>query len=168
MLCFECFVTTLQGWSLTWTSDSLTWRTKRPRIPKERNTPCLSVTRCWSMRCVGGSTRQFPVRSCRNSNSYNIHSISWLLVRAFAHGVMGHRIDHSWWTWWMFIFFQLVIHNWCNWYNKGCGMCYPGCGMVHIKEPLLLIGKTRSCSGASGFFSYYLNVRLQYVQHNIT
>ena len=29
-------------------------------------------------------------------------------------------------------------------------MCYPVCGMVHIKEPLLLIGKSSPCSG-SGF-----------------
>ena len=34
--------------------------------------------------------------------------------------------------------------------NKGCGMCYPVCGMVHIKEPLLLIGKSSPCGG-SGF-----------------
>ena len=34
--------------------------------------------------------------------------------------------------------FQPVLHNWCN---KGCGMCYPVCGMMHIKEPLLLIRK---------------------------
>ena len=26
--------------------------------------------------------------------------------------------------------FQPVLHDWCN---KGCGMCYPVCGMVHIK-----------------------------------
>ena len=26
-----------------------------------------------------------------------------------------------------------VFHDWCN---KGGGMCYPVCGMVHIKEPL--------------------------------
>ena len=32
--------------------------------------------------------------------------------------------------------FQPVLHDWCN---KGCDMCYPVCGMVHIKEPLLLI-----------------------------
>ena len=32
-----------------------------------------------------------------------------------------------------------VLNDWCN---KGCGMCYPVCGMMHIKEPLLLIGKT--------------------------
>ena len=34
--------------------------------------------------------------------------------------------------------------------NKGRGMCYPVCGMVHIKEPLLLIGKSSPCGG-SGF-----------------
>ena len=27
------------------------------------------------------------------------------------------------------------------------GMCYPVCGMVHIKEPLLLIGKRCVCGG---------------------
>ena len=32
----------------------------------------------------------------------------------------------------------------------GGGMCYPVCGMVHIKEPLLLIGKSSPCGG-SGF-----------------
>ena len=45
--------------------------------------------------------------------------------------------------------FQPVLHDWCN---KGCGMCYPVCGMVHIKEPLLLIGKSSLCGG-SGFHS---------------
>ena len=39
------------------------------------------------------------------------------------------------------------FHDWCN---KGRGMCYPVCGMVHIKEPLLLIGKSSLCGG-SGF-----------------
>ena len=43
--------------------------------------------------------------------------------------------------------FQPVLHDWCN---KGCGMCYPVCGMVHIKEPLLLIEKSSLCGG-SGF-----------------
>ena len=32
--------------------------------------------------------------------------------------------------------FHPVLHDWCN---KGHGMCYPVSGMVHIKEPLLLI-----------------------------
>ena len=43
--------------------------------------------------------------------------------------------------------FQPVLHDWCN---KGCGMCYPVCGMVHIIEPLLSIGKSSPCGG-SGF-----------------
>ena len=34
--------------------------------------------------------------------------------------------------------------------NKGRGMYYPVCGMMHIKEPLLLIGKSSPCGG-SGF-----------------
>ena len=42
---------------------------------------------------------------------------------------------------------QPVLHDWCN---KGHGMCYPVCGMVHIKEPLLLIDKSSLCGG-SGF-----------------
>ena len=43
--------------------------------------------------------------------------------------------------------FQPVLHDWCN---KGRGMCYPVCGMVHIKESLLLIDKSSLCGG-SGF-----------------
>ena len=35
-------------------------------------------------------------------------------------------------------------------YNKGGGICYPVCGMMHIKEPLLLNGKSSPCGG-SGF-----------------
>ena len=43
--------------------------------------------------------------------------------------------------------FQPVLHDWCN---KGRGMCYPVCGMVHIKQLLLLTGKSSPCGG-SGF-----------------
>ena len=46
--------------------------------------------------------------------------------------------------------FQPVLHDWCN---KGCGMCYPVCGMVHIKEPLLLIDKSCLCGGSRFPFS---------------
>ena len=47
--------------------------------------------------------------------------------------------------------FQPVLHDWCN---KGRGMCYPVCGMVHIKEPLLVIG---NYVAAAGFLSQYQN-----------
>ena len=44
--------------------------------------------------------------------------------------------------------FQPEHHNWCN---KSRGMYYPACGIVHIKNPLLLVGKNSPCSGGCGF-----------------
>ena len=41
--------------------------------------------------------------------------------------------------------FQPVLYDWCN---KGHGMCYPVCGMMHIKEPLLPNGKSSPCGGS--------------------
>ena len=41
--------------------------------------------------------------------------------------------------------FQPVFYDWCN---KDHGMWYPFCGMVHIKEPLLLIRKSSLCAGS--------------------
>ena len=35
--------------------------------------------------------------------------------------------------------FLPVLHDWCN---KGRGIYYSVCGMVHIKEPLLLFRKS--------------------------
>ena len=46
--------------------------------------------------------------------------------------------------------FQPVLHDWCN---KGRGMYYPVCGMVHIKEPMLLIDKSSLCGGSGFHFS---------------
>ena len=63
-------------------------------------------------------------------------SVRWV-VRSILHGVDPLS----------YFSFQPVHHDWCN---KGYGMCYPVCGMVHIKESLLLIGKSRQCGG-SGF-----------------
>ena len=39
------------------------------------------------------------------------------VVRAFAHGAMGRRIDPSWGGPIDYFSFQPVIHDWCN---KGC------------------------------------------------
>ena len=50
-----------------------------------------------------------------------------------------------------------VLNDWCN-----KGMCYPVCGMVHIKEPLLLIERVARVAEA-GFLSHYLSVPLPYV-----
>ena len=69
------------------------------------------------------------------------------VVRVFAHGVMDRRIDPSWWTHW-----AISRSSQCctTGATKGCGMCYPVCEIVHIKEPLLLIWKSSPC-GSSGF-----------------
>ena len=42
--------------------------------------------------------------------------------------------------------FQPVVHNWSI---KGCGVCCPVCGKVHMKDPLLLIGKGSLIDGFS-------------------
>ena len=56
------------------------------------------------------------------------------MVRAFAHGAMGPRIDPSWGG-----PIELFLVS---------AMCYPVSGMVHIKEPLLLIRKSSPCGGS--------------------
>ena len=43
---------------------------------------------------------------------------------------------------------QPVLHDWIN---TDRGMCYPVCGIVYIKDPLMLIGKSGPCSGGSRF-----------------
>ena len=89
--------------------------------------------------------------------------VALLHGRAFAHGVMGHRINPSWWPHWAIFFFQPVLHDWCN---NGCAMYYPVCGMMHIKEPLLLIGRVTHMA-AVGFLSCYLSGPLQYAWWHI-
>ena len=71
------------------------------------------------------------------------------MVRGFAHGL----IDPSWGGPTELF---LVPSSAPRLVNKGCGMCYPVCGMVHIKEPLLLIGK--SSTFPSFLFVMYTNV----------
>ena len=45
-------------------------------------------------------------------------------------------------------------------------MCYPVCGMMHIKEPLLLIMCVADAM-AAGFLSLYLCGTLPYVRRHI-
>ena len=62
-------------------------------------------------------------------------------VAVRSHGVTSHGLSCEG---------ESLVPTYCDWCNKGCGMCYPVCGMVHIKEPLLLIGTTSPC-GSSVF-----------------
>ena len=68
----------------------------------------------------------------------------WWVVGSILHGVDPLS----------YFSFQPVLHDWCN---KGSGMCYPVYGMVHIKEPLLLIDKRVAYVAAAGFLSHYQN-----------
>ena len=85
------------------------------------------------------------------SVSLNIHSFirgvrCSSIVRAFPHGAMNRQIDPSWWT-------HLAISHSSQCSTTGVTkavVCYPVCGMMHIKEPLLLIRKSSPCGG-SGF-----------------
>ena len=67
--------------------------------------------------------------------SYHGATLYFLIISSFITGPLSY------------FSFQLVLHDWCN---KGHGMYYPVCGMMHIKEPMLLIEKSSPC-GSSGF-----------------
>ena len=72
--------------------------------------------------------------------------VRWV-IRSILHGVDPLS----------YFLFQPVLHDWCN---KDRDMCYPVCGMVDIKEPLLLIDKSSLC-GSSGIpFSLSLTICL--------
>ena len=86
-----------------------------------------SGARCSSLYCQGAE---------RSSEVERSLMVRWVV------GSILHGVDPL-----SYFSFQPVLHDWCN---KGRGMCYPVCGMVHIKEPLLLIGKSSPCGG-SGF-----------------
>ena len=58
--------------------------------------------------------------------------------------------------------FQPVLHDWCN---KGRGMCYPVCGMVHIKELLLLIDKSSLCGYVTTLSEWSLTICLTPYNH---
>ena len=99
---------------------------------------------CFSMRLTIG-------REPLGLFKKNIYMLIYSLLKGAwtsAHGAMNCWIDPSWWTHWAIShpsqYFMTCI-------NKDHGMFYPVCGMVHIKEPLLLIRKNSPFSGGSGF-----------------
>ena len=78
----------------------------------------------------------FSVTSCLTvsiTNTYTLIRIGGKSVRSWCDGSLDRSfmVDSL-----SYFSFQPVLHDWCK---KGSGMCNPDCGMVHIKEPLLLI-----------------------------
>ena len=90
-------------------------------------TSCVFQTLCHSLTHWGAG---------RSSEVERSLMVRWVV------GLILHGVDPL-----SYFSFQPVLHDWCN---KGRGMCYPVCGMVHIKEPLLSIDKSSLCGG-SGF-----------------
>ena len=86
--------------------------------------------------------------ACQQQGCMPVHltSVKFVLNITKMHVSIGGSILHAV-NPLSYLSFQPVLHDWCN---KGRGMCYPVCGMVHIKEPLLLIDKSSLCGG-SGF-----------------
>ena len=82
---------------------------------------------------------QFNLGAGRSSEVERSLMVRWVV------GSILHGVDPL-----SYFSFQPVLHDWCN---KGRGMYYPVCGMVHIKEPLLLIDKSSLCGGSRFPFS---------------
>ena len=58
---------------------------------------------------------------------------------------------------------QPVLHDWSH---KGHGMCYPVCGMVHRKEPLLLTGKSSPCGSRFPLSLFEWSLTICLMQYN--
>ena len=85
------------------------------------------------------------MHTCMYACMYFLGARCSSVVRTFTHGAMGCWINPSWGG--STELFLIPASYWCN---KGRGMYYPVCVMMHIKEPLLLIRKSSLC-GSSGF-----------------
>ena len=64
-----------------------------------------------------------------------------------------------------FLLVPPVLHD-C--YNRDREMCYSVCGMMHIKDPLLLIEEISPCGDDRWFHHIYLNDPLLYVRRHRT
>ena len=74
------------------------------------------------------------------------------ISKLYAHDAMGCRIDPTQWTHWA------ISCSSQYWYNKGSGMCYPVYRILHIKEPLLLIGTSSLNSGPLPYVQCHMTI----------
>ena len=94
---------------------------------------------CFSCLEHGDPLSLLPEGAGRSSEVERSLMVRWVV------GSILHGVDPL-----SYFSFQPVLHDWCN---KDRGMYYPVCGMVHIKEPLLLIDKSSLCGGSGFHFS---------------
>ena len=81
-----------------------------------------------------------------------------------CHVAMGHQINPSLWTHWPIS----CSSQGCMTGVTSCGICCPVCEMVHIKYPLLQIGKSSLCGSSRFPLSLSWVVFLPYVSRHIT
>ena len=104
-----------------WTDASL------PRLYVYRQTsgwPRLGV------RSTSSKTRKVKKEKKKMLSSFSVGAgrsseVERSLMVRWVVGSILHGVDPL-----SYFSFQPVLHDWCN---KGRGMCYPVCGMVHIK-----------------------------------
>ena len=119
------------------------------------STGYMDITSQWPISCIYLFLTPNSRSVFRAGMSLNIHlfipgagrssEVERSLMVRWVVGSILHGVDPL-----SYFSFQPVLHDWCN---KGSGMCYPVCGMVHIKEPLLLIDKSSLCGGSRFPFS---------------
>ena len=100
--------------------SATTWPARNAAPCSEGKAKVASLTSHWG---------RFSFRAGRSSEVERSLMVRWVVLSIL------HRVDPL-----SYFSFQSVL--------QGCGMCYPVCGMVHIKEPLLLIGKSSLCGGS--------------------
>ena len=108
----------------------------RSFVPDLHMMPILALLVGTVTNYVLMAARLSQIRAGRSSEVERSLMVRWVV------GSILHGVDPL-----SYFSFQPVLHDWCN---KGRGMCYPVCGMLHIKEPLLLVDKSSLCGG-SGF-----------------
>ena len=96
-----------------------------------------ATSRCWQLGFCLYAIQIFKTEG-------GLLTVIWYPSLVSIFWMLGRRIDPS------FSYFsvQPMLHGWSN---KDRGMYYPVCGMLRIKDPLPLIGKSSPCNGGSGF-----------------
>ena len=69
---------------------------------------------------------------CIKASYVAIQSVRWCIYKMVLKERIAHVVSTAGFlSSWSYFSFQPVLHDWCN---KGCGMYYPVCGMMHIKS----------------------------------
>ena len=137
----KCFVESLVGRIETTLKEGVDGDVIRTdgemkRLLADTENDQLNVSKSYSETLDTSSMTPLQPGAGRSSEVERSLMVRWVV------GSILHGVDPL-----SYFSFQPVLHDWCN---KGRGMWYPVCGMVHIKEPLLLIDKSSLC-GDSGF-----------------